>query len=199
MAAKQTFFNDSLFFVIGNIPGHFRSHNLRTFFSQFIEKRGFTCFHFKHRPEHHKHHATSSSHSNDRPLQTQACNDPREGPLGSGCGVSESKSSQVLEREVVQTASLDETTTKNTATCSESKSTTEDANGPVLRASTCCCVVAVDKTMADQLKSYDGKNWCVPGGRSLRQRVKIVSIATPWQRGMNMALIMIIRVYFQFS
>ena len=36
---------------IGNIPKDFRSADLRLFFSEFIEKSAFECFHFRHRPE----------------------------------------------------------------------------------------------------------------------------------------------------
>eukprot|EP00111_Clytia_hemisphaerica_P009009 TCONS_00026397-protein len=36
---------------IGNIPKHYRSADLRTFFSEFIEKGAFDCFHYRHRPE----------------------------------------------------------------------------------------------------------------------------------------------------
>lgn len=42
---------ESSFFLIGNIPGRFHSSDLRAFFSHFTEKRGFVCFHFRHRPE----------------------------------------------------------------------------------------------------------------------------------------------------
>ncbi|XP_048582833.1 uncharacterized protein LOC5512880 [Nematostella vectensis] len=37
--------------IIGNIPSKLHSADLRVFFSQFIEGKGFDCFHFRHRPE----------------------------------------------------------------------------------------------------------------------------------------------------
>ncbi|CAK8690586.1 unnamed protein product [Clavelina lepadiformis] len=37
--------------AVRNIPVTFHSSDLRCFFSQFIEEKGFSCFHFKHRPE----------------------------------------------------------------------------------------------------------------------------------------------------
>lgn len=43
--------NDTLFAIINNIPHDYRSSDLRNFFSQFIETKGFKCFHFRHRPE----------------------------------------------------------------------------------------------------------------------------------------------------
>lgn len=40
-----------VYFAVCNIPPLFRSVDLRNYFSQFIESGGFTCFHFRHRPE----------------------------------------------------------------------------------------------------------------------------------------------------
>lgn len=40
-----------VYLVISNIPVAFRSADLRNYFSQFIESGGFTCFHYRHRPE----------------------------------------------------------------------------------------------------------------------------------------------------
>lgn len=42
---------NSIFFLIGNIPESFRSANLRSYFSQYVEKKSFSCFHYRHRPE----------------------------------------------------------------------------------------------------------------------------------------------------
>ena len=38
--------------LVGNIPGTFHSSDLRAFFSQYVEKGNFTCFHYRHRPEY---------------------------------------------------------------------------------------------------------------------------------------------------
>ena len=38
-------------YIIGNIPPQFRSADLRGYFSQFTEKKGFECFHYRHRPQ----------------------------------------------------------------------------------------------------------------------------------------------------
>ena len=43
--------DESSFFYVGNIPGQFHSSDLRAFFSHLIERKGFVCFHFRHRPE----------------------------------------------------------------------------------------------------------------------------------------------------
>ncbi|KAM6967867.1 G patch domain-containing protein 3 [Aplochiton taeniatus] len=40
-----------VYFAVSNIPGHFRSSDLRNYYSQFIESGGFVCFHYRHRPE----------------------------------------------------------------------------------------------------------------------------------------------------
>ena len=37
--------------IINNIPVEYHSADLRNYFSQFIEEKGFECFHFRHRPE----------------------------------------------------------------------------------------------------------------------------------------------------
>lgn len=57
------------FFLVGNIPSKFRSADLRTFFSQFVEKECFVCFHYRHRPEqlpvHPELTTTELSHKDD--------------------------------------------------------------------------------------------------------------------------------------
>ncbi|XP_056330593.1 G patch domain-containing protein 3 [Danio aesculapii] len=42
---------EETYLVVNNIPGRFRSADLRNYFSQFIESGGFACFHYRHRPE----------------------------------------------------------------------------------------------------------------------------------------------------
>ncbi|MFT7800443.1 G patch domain-containing protein 3 [Arapaima gigas] len=41
----------AVYFAVSNIPVKFRSADLRNYFSQFIEDKGFLCFHYRHRPE----------------------------------------------------------------------------------------------------------------------------------------------------
>ncbi|KAL3857176.1 hypothetical protein ACJMK2_011869 [Sinanodonta woodiana] len=43
--------NESVYAIINNIPPDHHSSDLRNYFSQFIESKGFQCFHFRHRPE----------------------------------------------------------------------------------------------------------------------------------------------------
>ncbi|RXN05165.1 G patch domain-containing protein 3 [Labeo rohita] len=47
MAASE----EVTYFVVNNIPALFRSADLRNYFSQFVESKGFACFHYRHRPE----------------------------------------------------------------------------------------------------------------------------------------------------
>ncbi|XP_078094176.1 G patch domain-containing protein 3 [Mustelus asterias] len=42
---------DCVYAVVGNIPRTLRSADLRNQFSQFTESGGFSCFHYRHRPE----------------------------------------------------------------------------------------------------------------------------------------------------
>ncbi|XP_071116043.1 G patch domain-containing protein 3-like [Haliotis cracherodii] len=53
MAAKEKHKqSDSMVYaIINNIPPDYHSKDIRNYFSQFIETRGFDCFHFRHRPE----------------------------------------------------------------------------------------------------------------------------------------------------
>ena len=50
MEDNNTEISDS-YAIINNIPVDYHSADLRNYFSQFIEQKGFECFHFRHRPE----------------------------------------------------------------------------------------------------------------------------------------------------
>lgn len=56
-------------YIIGNIPSQFRSADLRAYFSQFTEKKGFKCFHYRHRP----HVAIATADGSQDPNQTNYC------------------------------------------------------------------------------------------------------------------------------
>ena len=43
---------EASFLLVSNIPAQFHSSHLREYFSQLIEKKGFVCFHYRHRPEY---------------------------------------------------------------------------------------------------------------------------------------------------
>lgn len=74
----------SKFMVIGAIPRDFHSSDLRAHFSQFVERKAFSCFHYKHRPEVLKAassklpsatdgHSAAISASEALPSQTNCC------------------------------------------------------------------------------------------------------------------------------
>lgn len=66
------------FAIINNIPSDYHSKDLRNYFSQFIESKGFVCFHFRHRPE-----AVTSTEDEDIP----SCQTSEKRPAGSTCCV----------------------------------------------------------------------------------------------------------------
>ena len=43
--------NQIVYGIVNNIPNSYHSSDLRNFFSQYVETKGFNCFHFRHRPE----------------------------------------------------------------------------------------------------------------------------------------------------
>ncbi|XP_013379646.1 G patch domain-containing protein 3 [Lingula anatina] len=57
---------------VGNIPAAYHSSDLRNYFSQFIERGGFDCFHFRHRPEIRKPVDSDPSMSNETELHPQS-------------------------------------------------------------------------------------------------------------------------------
>merc|ERR1740139_964865 len=42
------------YLIISNIPYDYHTSDLRKFFSDYVERERFTCFHFRHRPERRK-------------------------------------------------------------------------------------------------------------------------------------------------
>ncbi|XP_072890669.1 G patch domain-containing protein 3 [Hemitrygon akajei] len=53
--------------VVRNIPQQLRAADLRLYFSQFTESGGFSCFHYRHRPERQRHQG-SGREGQDRAL-----------------------------------------------------------------------------------------------------------------------------------
>jgi hypothetical protein len=62
--------NQVVYGIVNNIPQTYHSSDLRNFFSQFIETKGFKCFHFRHRPE--KQISTKSSETENE-VKTFCC------------------------------------------------------------------------------------------------------------------------------
>ena len=85
---------DSSFFLIVNIPSHFHSSDLRAFFSHFVEKKGFSCFHYRHRPEHIK------IFRDERPLKIGDQHPAGDQELQSSESVSQSSASRECTSEI---------------------------------------------------------------------------------------------------
>ncbi|KAK8733040.1 hypothetical protein OTU49_006729, partial [Cherax quadricarinatus] len=69
--------NKKMHLVVTNIPESFRTPDLRNFFSEYVEKGAFQCFHFRHRPQTHlagllDNNATSSPQQHISRSQTNA-------------------------------------------------------------------------------------------------------------------------------
>lgn len=65
--------DDFCYGIVGNIPSELRSADLRAFFSQFIESKGFLCFHFRHRPEVQRSNKTDLNKSDKNGEKTCCC------------------------------------------------------------------------------------------------------------------------------
>ena len=132
---------DSHFYLIGNIPGEFHSYNLRSFFSHLIEKNGFACFHFRHRPEYRKIKSTTESSS--RPENRIEIEEER----GNEKEKRQSDGHQLDVSHEVATGPL------HGENLSASCSTLS------VKADTLCCVVAVKKEMEREFMKYNNQHW----------------------------------------
>ena len=140
------------FVLIGNIPSALRSSDLRAFFSHLVEKRGFACFHFRHRPEHvaPRRLPDTSATSSDT-VATSGGVSPQE---------------DVLEGTQPSEAS--------TAAADGEESGGGRGGDGTVAASTRCCVAALERRMeAELLRRYRGRHWAKPGGEMLRRKVQI--------------------------
>ncbi|KAG7469146.1 hypothetical protein MATL_G00125780 [Megalops atlanticus] len=84
-----------LYYVVSNIPAKFRSADLRNYFSQFIESGGFSCFHYRHRPEVLKDPAKSGEHLEAEHDQVKTVEDSQDTKDGEGSSESLDKSKNV--------------------------------------------------------------------------------------------------------
>ncbi|XP_041069341.1 G patch domain-containing protein 3 [Carcharodon carcharias] len=64
---------DCVYAVVGNIPRSLRSADLRNQFSQFTESGGFSCFHYRHRPEWRRPFPTPAPASELEPGRSPTC------------------------------------------------------------------------------------------------------------------------------
>lgn len=79
--------SSSTFFLVGNIPKSFRSSNLRVYFSNFVEKGIFSCFHYKHRPEHLRGSKQLLNTSSEAEATPSASKETKDGHPTSKCCV----------------------------------------------------------------------------------------------------------------
>lgn len=59
--------------IVGNIPAELHSADVRAFFSQFVEEKGFLCFHYRHRPEVQKDDKQRDSTQNTNKTPSTCC------------------------------------------------------------------------------------------------------------------------------
>ncbi|KAL0171170.1 hypothetical protein M9458_031481, partial [Cirrhinus mrigala] len=75
------------YFVVNNIPSRFRSADLRNYFSQFVESKGFACFHYRHRPEVRVQSAGLADNVSGSSERTGGSDGSEGKPAGSCCCV----------------------------------------------------------------------------------------------------------------
>ncbi|XP_019634690.1 PREDICTED: G patch domain-containing protein 3-like [Branchiostoma belcheri] len=157
--------------IVGNIPGHFHSADLRNFFSQFIESGGFDCFHFRHRPE---------AKGADTPEETDERNVSQKGEGGELVGSETSLSAQHSQKAVgvtAGTAVFPSTSEQKVLTDYRASVDGDNAAGPSRckeKRKTLCCVVRVlEERWAEFVKLYHGKHWVDRRGDYLRHRAGI--------------------------
>lgn len=144
------------FALVGNIPSVLRSSDLRAFFSHLVEKGGFFCFHYRHRPEH----LTPSRRGQ---LQTD--------------GVSTAVSSSELSPRGGYGGGEGE--------ASEFKGAAEEvaAEGDGVRAAASrCCVVAVERRWEKELlRRYRNRSWAKASGESVGGKVRITKLSVSFE------------------
>ncbi|XP_070542867.1 G patch domain-containing protein 3-like [Ptychodera flava] len=79
-ASSEGSSTSSVYGIVGNIPPNFHSADLRNYFSQFVEARGFECFHFKHRPEVKSKHAEENLQSSTLTVDSSDSNSSQTRP-----------------------------------------------------------------------------------------------------------------------
>ncbi|CAH1244399.1 GPATCH3 [Branchiostoma lanceolatum] len=160
--------------IVGNIPGHFHSADLRNYFSQFIESGGFDCFHFRHRPEARDADTEGGSHEESVSQEGEGGEE-----VSSGTNLSE-EHNQKATGGSRSTVVLPSTSTPEHNVLTDYRVSVDNENeaGPsrckTNRRKTLCCVVRVVGQRWDELvKLYHGKHWVDRRGDYLRHRAAI--------------------------
>ena len=146
------------FVLVGNVPSVLRSADLRAFFSHVAEKRGFVCFHFRHRPEQLR--------------QTEGISS--EGAVG--------KTAMDHEGDPGRAQNVNSESSDATTCAREGEGDGARESGRSAAAGTRCCVAAVSKRFETEfLRRYSGRHWAKSGGELLRRKVKLSKLSVFYQ------------------
>ena len=139
------------FVLVGNIPAELRSADLRAFFSHITEKRGFVCFHFRHRPEQLRQVST-------------------EGAVGKTVEGHEE------DAEQAKNVNSEPSDVREEDSVGESAYSVPAAAG-----TRCCVAAVSKRFEAEFLRRYRGRHWAKSGGELLRRKVKLSKLSVYYQ------------------
>ena len=139
------------FVLVGNIPAELRSADLRAFFSHITEKRGFVCFHFRHRPEQLR--------------QTKGLS--TEGAV--------EKTAEGHEEEAEQAKNVNSEPSEGDSVEESAYSV------PAAAGTRCCVAAVSRRFEAEFLRRYSGRHWAKSGGELLRRKVKLSKLSVHYQ------------------
>lgn len=136
--------------ILSNIPADFHSADLRNYFSQFIESKGFSCFHFKHRPE-----------TKQREKEKEK-DDPSHEESTSSSGQTPDRSPKLGRH--------------NEAASAGSSSAAEDVQAKSVPKTFCCVLKLQENKMLKFIKMYHKKPWIDKKGAIMSSRCFISRI-----------------------
>lgn len=181
------------FFLLGNIPGGFRSYTLRAYFSHLVEKEAFVCFHFRHRPEfHHRRKDTptiihaqtdedgSTVEEKDAPISNTPADDVNKATPTSDnqkttltTRQKDTSESEEICKEKTEKKSDETINTHIELQHDENAFNNSDTTAAAVKARTQCCLLSVRTEHANELMSYNGKNWTNINDELMRERVRL--------------------------
>lgn len=181
------------FFLLGNIPGGFRSYTLRAYFSHLVEKEAFVCFHFRHRPEfHHRRKDTptiihaqtdedgSTVEEKDAPISNTPADDVNKATPTSDnqkttltTRQKDTSESEEICKEKTEKKSDETINTHIELQHDENAFNNSDTTAAAVKARTQCCLLSVKTEHANELMSYNGKNWTNMNDELMRERVRL--------------------------
>ena len=174
------------FFLLGNIPGGFRSYTLRAYFSHLVEKEAFVCFHFRHRPEfRHRiidtptviHAQTDEDGSTVKEKDAPISNTPADDDVNKATPTSATQKdiseSEEICKEKTEKKSDETINTHIELQHNEDAFNNSDTTAAAVKARTQCCLLSVKTEHANELMSYNGKNWTNINDELMRERVRL--------------------------